>query len=52
MAEYIKVKLDEKFGGSWHVIVGRSFSSYMSYEESSVILFWLNHFGFLIWKYG
>jgi dynein light chain LC8-type len=51
-AEHIKKHLDLKFGGSWHVIVGNSFSSYMTYEDSSVILFWLNQWGFLIFKYG
>ncbi len=52
MAEFIKRSLDKKFGGSWHVIVGKHFGSYMSYEDGCVVLFWLNQYGFLIWKYG
>ena len=51
-AEYIKTELDKKYPGSWHVIVGTSFGSFMTYEDNSVIMFWLNQFGFLIFKYG
>jgi len=52
MAEFIKNEMDKKFEGSWHVTVGTSFGSYFSFEDQSVILFWRNHVGFLIFKFG
>jgi hypothetical protein len=33
MAEFIKNELDKQIGGSWHVVVGHSFGSYMTYED-------------------
>ena len=52
MAKMIKEELDKQLGGSWHVIVGRNFGSYMSYEDQSAIMFWINHICFLIFKFG
>jgi len=52
MAKMIKDELDKQLGGSWHVIVGRNFGSYMSYEDQSAIMFWINHICFLIFKFG
>jgi len=51
-AVYIKENLDKKHGGSWNVIVGKSFGSYFSYESKCAIFFWINHIGFLIWKFA
>lgn len=62
MAEMIKENQDEKFNGSWHVCVGKfhfiltklgkEFGSFVTYESHTIILFWINHIGFLIWKFG
>ena len=52
MAEHIKKNVEEHFGNSWHVIVGTNFGSFVSYEHKSIILFWLEHIGFLIFKHG
>ena len=52
MAQEIKKSMDEKFGGGWHIIVGTSFGSFVTYEHKSMILFWLEHIGFLIYKHG
>ena len=52
MAEHIKSNMDEKFGGSWHVCVGKDFGNYVTYESHTMLLFWINHIGFLIWKFG
>ena len=52
MAEYVKKRLDEEAGGSWHVIVGTHFGSFFSYEIATVLQFWLEHIGFLIFKHG
>ena len=57
MAQYIKKELEEKladskFNDSWHVIVGTNFGSFVTYEHKSIILFWLEHIGFLLFKHG
>lgn len=52
MALYIKHEMEKKQLGSWHVIVGTNFGSFVTYEHKSVILFWLEHIGFLLFKHG
>jgi len=52
MAESIKGSLDERFGGSWHVCVGKEFGNFVTYESHTIILFRINHISFLIWKFG
>ena len=52
MAFYVKKALEEKFEDSWHVIVGTHFGSFVSYEHKSMILFWLEHIGFMLYKHG
>ena len=52
MAEKIKFSLDKRFGGSWHVVVGPDFGSYVSFERGSAIMFSLNNFSFFIWKHA
>ena len=52
MAEHIKKSVEEHFENSWHVVVGTNFGSFVSYEHKSIILFWLEHIGFLIFKHG
>ena len=41
MAIYVKQTLDKKIGGSWHVIVGTNFGSFVTYENACMYLFWL-----------
>ena len=48
----IKEGLDERFKGSWMCVVGKDFGSFVTYESHSIMLFWINHIGFLIWKFG
>ena len=52
MALYIKKAMEEEFEDSWHVIVGTNFGSFVSYEHKNIILFWLEHIGFLLFKHG
>ena len=52
MALYVKHEIEKKFQGSWHVVVGTNFGSFVSYECKTVVLFWLEHIGFLIFKHG
>ena len=56
LAEFIKKGFDEKFGQTWHVIVGKNsssffeniiilglnFGAYVSYESKCFIHFWIN----------
>ena len=52
MALHIKKEMEAKFNDSWHVIVGTNFGSFVSYEHKCMILFWLEHIGFLLFKHG
>ena len=62
MALYIKHEMEEKQQGSWHVIVGKrlgclkrkgtNFGSFVTYEHKCMILFWLEHIGFLLFRHG
>ena len=49
---FVKKALEEKFEDSWHVIVGTNFGSFVSYEHKSMILFWLENIGFMLYKHG
>jgi len=48
----MKLAFDEKFGGTWHVIVGLHFGAFVSYESSCMIHFYINQLGFMIYKFG
>jgi len=52
LAEFMKLAFDEKFGGTWHVIVGLHFGAFVSYESSCMIHFYINQLGFMIYKFG
>ena len=49
LAEFVKKSFDEKFQGTWHVIVGKTylnlglnFGAYVSFESKCFIHFWIN----------
>mmetsp|Transcript_27326 Transcript_27326/g.49153 ORF Transcript_27326/g.49153 Transcript_27326/m.49153 type:complete len:118 (-) Transcript_27326:1352-1705(-) len=52
IAEMIKAAFEEQYGGAFHVVVGRNFGCYFSFEQQTCIMFWLNEFCFLIYKHG
>mmetsp|Transcript_5234 Transcript_5234/g.3959 ORF Transcript_5234/g.3959 Transcript_5234/m.3959 type:complete len:85 (-) Transcript_5234:52-306(-) len=54
MALYIKHEMEKKSEnqGSWHIVVGTNFGSFVTYEHKSMMLFWLEHIGFLVYKHG
>ena len=35
MAAYIKKQFDKKYENSWHVVVGKNYSSFVSAEENN-----------------
>lgn len=51
-AEFIKKQVEEKFGGSFHVIVGRDFGAFFTYEAQHCVQFWINQHCFLVFKHG
>ncbi|KAJ2567871.1 hypothetical protein GGH12_000002 [Coemansia sp. RSA 1822] len=52
IAREIKLACDEKFGKSWHVIVGRNFGSYVTHEVGHFIYFYNKHLAHLVFKSG
>ncbi|KAH6888793.1 outer dynein arm light chain 8 [Coprinopsis sp. MPI-PUGE-AT-0042] len=50
MASFIKKALDRKHGTTWHVIVGKNFGSFVTYETKHFIYFYVGPLAFLIWK--
>lgn len=39
IATYAKKKCDEKFGGTWHVVVGRNFGCSITHDTKFVLFF-------------
>jgi dynein light chain LC8-type len=50
IAHWMKRELDSKYGAVWHVIVGHSFGSYVSHDDTSFVYFFIGDVGFLVWK--
>uniref|UniRef100_A0A914H337 Dynein light chain n=1 Tax=Globodera rostochiensis TaxID=31243 RepID=A0A914H337_GLORO len=51
IASFIKDTMEQRFSGTWHCVVGRSFGSRVSYELESFALFKLNQHTVLIFKW-
>lgn len=52
IAQLIKTEMDTAKGGTWNVIVGTSFGSFVSHEIKTMSHFYIGNVGFLIWRYG
>lgn len=52
IAKAVKEAFDEKYPGSWHVIVGKSYGSFVTHQASRMIYFFLGQVGFLIFQHG
>ncbi|KAK7204252.1 dynein light chain type 1-domain-containing protein [Myxozyma melibiosi] len=50
IAAHIKKELDQRFGQTWHCIVGRNFGSYVTHETRHFIYFYLGHIAILLFK--
>ncbi|KAF5210086.1 putative 54S ribosomal protein [Clavispora lusitaniae] len=50
IATYLKKELDLLYGASWHVIVGKSFGSYVTHEQGYFAYFYIGELAFLIFK--
>jgi len=51
IAQNIKVELDKKYGPYWHVIVGKSFGSFVSHETKSYLYFSIDQHSILIFRH-
>ncbi|TMW68275.1 hypothetical protein Poli38472_005743 [Pythium oligandrum] len=52
VAQQIKKELEETQVGAWHVIVGKSFGSFVSHEVKKMLYFFLGQIGFLVFRHG
>ncbi|WLF77389.1 Dynein light chain [Lodderomyces elongisporus] len=52
VAAYLKKELDQTFGPTWHVVVGKSFGSYVTHEQGYFTYFYIGEMAFLIFKSG
>jgi dynein light chain LC8-type len=51
MANFIKKQLEEKYRDKdvcWHVIVGRHFGGFLTYQEKIYTYFYIGQIGFMI----
>lgn len=52
VATFLKKELDQLYGPTWHVIVGKSFGSYVTHEQGYFIYFYIGELAFLLFKSG
>lgn len=52
IATFLKKELDQLYGPTWHVIVGKSFGSYVTHEQGFFSYFYIGELAFLIFKSG
>ena len=50
VAHYLKHQFEEKYKPSWHCLVGRSFSSYVTHEKACCCYFYIGQMGVMLWK--
>lgn len=51
-ATFLKKELDHLYGATWHVIVGKSFGSYVTHEHGFFCYFYIGELAFLVFKSG
>lgn len=52
LAQHIKQELDKTKGGTWNVIVGKSFGSFVTHETKTISYFTIGSNAFLVWRHG
>lgn len=50
IASVIKKEMDSRYGHTWHVIVGRSFGSYVTHEKGRFVYFYVGPLALLVFK--
>ena len=49
-AEEIKLRFDAKWSPNWHVVVGRSFGSYVTHETTCFVYFYIDDKAVMMYK--
>lgn len=52
IAEYIRMKFEEKEEGKWNVIIGKDFASHVVHKSRRYGLFQVGELNILIWQSG
>ncbi|KAH9821650.1 dynein light chain type 1-domain-containing protein [Melampsora americana] len=52
IAAHIKKEFDQRHPGTWHVVVGRNFGSYVTHETGHFIYFYMGQIAILLFKSG
>ncbi|KAK4047399.1 Dynein light chain [Microbotryomycetes sp. JL201] len=52
IASHIKREADKLWEPTWHVVIGRSFGSYVTHTSGNFIYMYINQLAFLIFKAG
>lgn len=52
IACYIKMEFDKKYGATWHCIVGRNFSAFVTHETKHFMYFYIGQNGILLFRSG
>jgi dynein light chain LC8-type len=52
IAAHIKFFFDNKYGPNWHCFAGKSFNSYVSYENKHFMFFYEGQTAILLYKMG
>uniref|UniRef100_A0A7S2Y0J6 Dynein light chain n=1 Tax=Fibrocapsa japonica TaxID=94617 RepID=A0A7S2Y0J6_9STRA len=52
VSKIIKHEFESKYEGTWHVVVGKAFGSFVTHQTRRIIYFFLGEVGFLIFKHG
>jgi dynein light chain LC8-type len=52
IAMFIKKTFDEKYGLTWHCVVGKSFGSFVTHETKHFIYFYIGALAILLFKSG
>ena len=50
VATTVKKKCDEKFGGTWHIVVGRNFGCSITHDTRYVLFFQINLMHVMLFK--
>jgi dynein light chain LC8-type len=48
----VKLAFDEKWGGSWHCVIGKAFGSFVTHETQLFMYFYVGDKAVLLYKAG
>mmetsp|Transcript_132509 Transcript_132509/g.283205 ORF Transcript_132509/g.283205 Transcript_132509/m.283205 type:complete len:88 (-) Transcript_132509:383-646(-) len=50
IAKYMKTQFEDTYGPTWHCLVGRHFSSYVTHEKNCYAYFYVGQMGVMLFK--